>query len=85
MTYTYYHNTAAQPAAPAAGFDREDRRAMRTHRNLPGYQPTPLRDCPDLARELGVASVLVKDESTRLQPGRRDRSQHRPRRAEDLE
>jgi diaminopropionate ammonia-lyase len=28
---------------------------------MPGYRPTPLRSVPSLARELGVASLLVKD------------------------
>jgi diaminopropionate ammonia-lyase len=36
------------------------------HRRLPGYAPTPLRDLPDLARDLGVGRVLAKDESSRL-------------------
>lgn len=36
------------------------------HRSLPGYEPTPLTSLPDLAEELGVARVLVKDESSRL-------------------
>ncbi|HTI28103.1 MAG TPA: pyridoxal-phosphate dependent enzyme [Kutzneria sp.] len=36
------------------------------HRGLPGYAPTPLIDVPKLAAELGVAQVLVKDESARL-------------------
>ena len=36
------------------------------HRRLPGYQPTPLIDAPELARMLGVAQVLVKNESSRL-------------------
>jgi len=36
------------------------------HTRLPGYTPTPLRDVPDLARRLGVGTVLVKDESRRL-------------------
>lgn len=36
------------------------------HRTLPGYQPTPLRDVPRLAAELGVGRVLVKEESSRL-------------------
>lgn len=33
---------------------------------MPGYQPTPLVKLPELATELGVGSVLVKDESDRL-------------------
>jgi diaminopropionate ammonia-lyase len=36
------------------------------HRALPGYRPTPLVETPRLAGELGVARVLVKDESARL-------------------
>ncbi|MFG3699379.1 pyridoxal-phosphate dependent enzyme [Micromonospora sp. NPDC047620] len=36
------------------------------HRSLPGYTPTPLVPVPDLAGELGVGRVLVKDESSRL-------------------
>jgi diaminopropionate ammonia-lyase len=36
------------------------------HRGLPGYAPTPLVDLPALARALGVAHVLAKDESDRL-------------------
>ena len=36
------------------------------HRSLPGYAPTALVELPDLALELGVGRVLVKDESSRL-------------------
>lgn len=36
------------------------------HRSLPDYAPTPLVDLPALADELGVGSVWVKDESSRL-------------------
>jgi diaminopropionate ammonia-lyase len=45
--------------APAAG-------PLEFHRSLPGYLPTPLVEAPDLAAELGVARVLVKDESDRF-------------------
>lgn len=37
------------------------------HVRLPDYAPTPLLDLPDLATELGVASLWVKDESRRFQ------------------
>lgn len=40
--------------------------AIDFHRTLPGYQPTPLRDLPRLAADLGVGRVLVKEESSRL-------------------
>lgn len=36
------------------------------HRTFPGYAPTPVRELPDVARVLGVATVAVKDESERL-------------------
>ena len=43
-----------------------ERAPLTFHRRLPGYQPTPLINVPELARILGVAQVLVKDESSRL-------------------
>ena len=36
------------------------------HESLPGYAPTPLVSVPELADELGVSAVHVKDESARL-------------------
>lgn len=36
------------------------------HRSLPGYEPTALRELPELARQLGVGRVFAKDESSRL-------------------
>ncbi|KAL4898905.1 hypothetical protein BDW74DRAFT_171891 [Aspergillus multicolor] len=36
------------------------------HQSLAGYAPTPLTPLPDLASELGVRAILVKDESNRL-------------------
>lgn len=38
----------------------------RVHRRLPGYAPTPLRQLPGLARRLGLRSLVVKDEASRL-------------------
>jgi len=40
--------------------------ARAFHRGLPAYAPTPLVSLPDLAASLGVAELLVKDESSRL-------------------
>jgi diaminopropionate ammonia-lyase len=40
--------------------------AMAYHRSLPGYQPTPVHALPEVAAELGLGAVLVKDESNRL-------------------
>ena len=36
------------------------------HRQIPGYQPSPLRSLPRLAEMIGVRSIWVKDESARL-------------------
>ncbi|WP_152345979.1 pyridoxal-phosphate dependent enzyme [Brevibacterium sp. CFH 10365] len=44
----------------------QDDAALNFHRSLPGYEPTALVALPELARELGVAAVFAKDESTRL-------------------
>ena len=51
-------NTAAMPA-PATD-------AAAFHAGLAGYGPTPVRSLPNVAAELGVAAVAVKDESNRL-------------------
>jgi diaminopropionate ammonia-lyase len=54
---------------PNAGpLDREEvsRRPIDVHRRLPGYAPTPLVECGSIARELGLAKLWVKDESSRL-------------------
>lgn len=44
-----------QPAAP-----------REFHRRLPGYAPTPVVDLPEVAREIGVASVTAKIETERF-------------------
>jgi diaminopropionate ammonia-lyase len=46
--------------------DVPGRAPMRFHERLPGYATTPLVEAAGLARRLGVSSVLVKDESSRL-------------------
>jgi diaminopropionate ammonia-lyase len=33
------------------------------HQGMPGYAPAPLVDCGELARRIGVGSLLVKDQS----------------------
>jgi diaminopropionate ammonia-lyase len=44
----------------------EPHSAREFHRSLPSYQRTPLVEVSALAAELGVGTVLVKDESDRL-------------------
>lgn len=65
MTTWFSNPTARRWSVPAgAGTACADPRMF--HRALPGYTPTPLRELPDLAVELAVGRVLVKDESSRL-------------------
>lgn len=40
--------------------------AQAFHESMPGYSPTKLISVPELARELGVGSVFIKDESERF-------------------
>jgi diaminopropionate ammonia-lyase len=63
MTKTFFPTTRPSSAAVPV----LDTRAIRAfHQSLPGYAVTPLYSCPLLAERLGVARVLVKDESKRL-------------------
>lgn len=56
---------AASPTLPSAtsAFPMEP---IDLHRRLPGYAPTPLRDLPALALDIGVGRLLVKDEASRM-------------------
>jgi diaminopropionate ammonia-lyase len=56
-----YVNTRRTPTAALPGAT-----ARELHSRLPGYAPTPLRDAPELAAELGVGRVLLKDEAERF-------------------
>lgn len=38
----------------------------RFHRSLPDYEPTPLRKLEDLAKEVGVRAIYLKDEGNRF-------------------
>lgn len=64
MQYDLFTNPRAVPAieVPSATGPAP----IEYHRMMPGYQRTPLLDAPLIAERLGVARVLVKDESTRL-------------------
>jgi diaminopropionate ammonia-lyase len=61
VTPTAVRNPLRRPVEVAPG-----REPLGLHRRLPGYEPTPLRSLPDLAADLGLGGVLVKDESSRL-------------------
>ena len=43
------------------------RKAMKFHREIPGYKMTPLRALPNLAHMLGVGGIYIKDEAERLE------------------
>ncbi len=43
------------------------RKAMKFHREIPGYKMTPLRALPNLAHMLGIGGIYVKDEAQRLE------------------
>ena len=59
---TAFVNPAVDPAAvPPPGAE-----AASFHAGLRGYRPTPVHVLGALARELGLGSVTVKDESDRL-------------------
>ncbi len=57
----YYH--ARRESAPSGSHNRAP---LAFHQTLEGYAPTPLLDAPEIARVLGVGSVLLKMESQRL-------------------
>ena len=59
----YLPNPHRQPAYREAGPGVD---ALRVHRRLPGYAPTPLRSLPRLAARFGLGSLHLKDESNRL-------------------
>jgi diaminopropionate ammonia-lyase len=42
------------------------RDAARFHASLDRYEPTPVREVPEVAEELGLGAALIKDESQRL-------------------
>jgi diaminopropionate ammonia-lyase len=60
---TAFVNPARDPALVPTADGAE---ATAFHQALPEYAPTPVRELPELAAELGVGAVLVKDESNRF-------------------
>lgn len=43
-----------------------DPAVLTFHRSLPGYAPTPLHSCAQLASGLGIGALYIKDESRRF-------------------
>jgi diaminopropionate ammonia-lyase len=56
-------NPDALPRVPGA---RATRAPLEVHRRLPDYAQTPLVECSGLAAQLGIGTLWVKDESSRL-------------------
>ena len=56
-------NHAAAECVPGASRHTD---AVDVHRRLPGYAPSLLVGCPQIAQRLGIGEVWVKDESWRL-------------------
>lgn len=63
----HFQNSAfssiTNPASSSASYDPA---ILALQKRLPAYAETPLVSLPDVARELGVGHVFVKDESTRF-------------------
>jgi diaminopropionate ammonia-lyase len=60
----YFREQPCWASPVAEAFESTD--ILELHRSIPEYQPTPLAERPDLARDLGVGRVLVKDEGHRF-------------------
>jgi diaminopropionate ammonia-lyase len=61
---TIYTNRFAQ--SWESTYQRDLSLVQKFHQSLPDFAPTPLVPLPDLAKELGVKEVFVKDETNRL-------------------
>jgi len=59
----------ADSSTPDWRCDPPERGAIDLHRTFPGYAPTPLVELPELAAELGLGRLFVKDESHRFDLG----------------
>jgi diaminopropionate ammonia-lyase len=44
-----------------------EKQTWHFHKRLPGYAPTPLVEAPQLARQLGVGNMWIKDETRRFE------------------
>lgn len=44
----------------------KEQQVWHFHKRLPGYAPTPLIEAPQLARQLGVGNIWIKNESRRF-------------------
>jgi len=63
-TITMFFNPSAQSWRPS--ISPLDSEVLQFHHRLPDYNITPLVSLPQVAKELGVSKVFVKDESSRF-------------------
>src|SRR3954447_3706064 len=63
---TPVHRCLVNPSADPGAVPPPADAAAAFHAALPGYRPTPLRELPQLAADLGLGAVRVKDESDRF-------------------
>ncbi|KAF2149673.1 acetylornithine deacetylase [Myriangium duriaei CBS 260.36] len=61
-----FHNTKAESVLVPSSVLETDTEVYDFHRQLPGYSATPLVQLDQLAKELGVRAVFVKDETDRF-------------------
>ena len=68
MGFQYHvnHREKQSPPQPSLTGLAVQQSAQRFHSTIPGYAPTPLLSLERLAQRLGVAQILVKDESMRF-------------------
>jgi diaminopropionate ammonia-lyase len=52
--------------ATSKNIHSKEKQVWNFHKQLPGYAPTPLIEAPQLARELGIGNMWIKDESRRF-------------------
>lgn len=57
-----------QPTADLSEFSYQKlAQALAFHQTIPNYKPTPLYQLPNLAKQLGINNIFVKDESQRFE------------------
>lgn len=64
---TKFFKKPGSAGASLAAFEPAEIAVVRAfHQTIPGYEPTPLHNLGELARQLGLGAVYVKDESHRF-------------------
>lgn len=66
MEPTVFLNPGGATATVEGGSPAAEARVLEFHQKLPDYEETPLHSLPNLAEELQLRHVFVKDESNRL-------------------